>query len=296
MTFPIIKYRNIWFVFSGILVAASVAVLLMYPLRLGIDFTGGSLMEVTFEERPVTQTMRDGFADIGYSEAVVQTTGEDGILIRLPELDEEAHQSVLASLREKYGEVDELRFESIGPSIGAELRKSALWSLVMVLIGIALYVAYAFRKVSRPVSSWKYALVTIIAALLHDVLIPLGAFALLGHFLLVELNSGFVAAVLTILGFSVHDTIVVFDRIRENLLRSGGKFEEVVERSVNETLARSVNTTITTLFPLLAIYFWGGDTLKYFALALIIGMVAGTYSSIFLASPLLVVFQKKSSR
>lgn len=296
MTFPIIKYRNIWFVFSGFLVVASVAALLIYPLRLGIDFTGGSLMEVTFEERPVTQTLRDGFADIGYSEAVVQTTGEDGLLIRLPELDEEAHQFVLASLREKYGEVDELRFESIGPSIGAELKSNALRSLVMVLLGIALYVAYAFRKVSRPVSSWKYALVTLIAALLHDVLIPLGAFALLGHFLLVELNSGFVAALLTILGFSVHDTIVVFDRIRENLLRSGGKFEDIVERSVNETLVRSVNTTLTTLFPLLAIYLWGGDTLKYFALALIIGMVAGTYSSIFLASPLLVVFQKRSSR
>lgn len=296
MTYPIIKNRNIWFVLSGLLVVASLSALLMYPLRLGIDFTGGSLMEVTFEERPVTQTMRDGLADIGFSEAVVQTTGENGMLIRMAELDEETHQFIFASLQEKYGEVSELRFESIGPSIGAELRQNAIWSLVMVLIGIALYVAYAFRKVSRPVSSWKYALVTLIAALLHDVLVPLGVFALLGHFLLVELNSGFVAAVLTILGFSVHDTIVVFDRIRENLLRSGGKFEDVVERSVNETLARSINTTLTTLFPLLAIYLWGGETLKYFALALIIGMVAGTYSSIFLASPLLVVFQKKSSR
>lgn len=296
MTYPIIKNRNIWFVFSGFLVAASIAALLMYPLRLGIDFTGGSLMEVTFDERPVTQTIRDGLEEIGYSEAVVQTTGESGMLIRLSELDEEDHQSILGSLREKYGEVEELRFESIGPSIGAELKQSAMWSLAMVLIGIALYVAYAFRKVSRPVSSWKYALVTLIAALLHDVLVPLGVFAILGHFLLVELNSGFIAAILTILGFSVHDTIVVFDRIRENLLRSGGKFEEVVERSVNETLARSINTTLTTLFPLLAIYIWGGETLKFFALALIIGMVAGTYSSIFLASPLLVVFQKKSSR
>lgn len=296
MTYPIIKYRNIWFVLSGIIVVASVAALLIYPLRLGIDFTGGSLMEVTFDERPVTQTMRDGLEDIGYSEAVVQTTGESGMLIRLPELGEDDHQSVLGSLQEKYGEVEELRFESIGPSIGAELKQSAVWSLAMVLIAIALYVAYAFRKVSRPVSSWKYALVTLIAALLHDVLVPLGVFALLGHFLLVELNSGFIAAILTILGFSVHDTIVVFDRIRENLLRSGGKFDEVVERSVNETLARSINTTLTTLFPLVAIYLFGGETLKYFALALIIGMVAGTYSSIFLASPLLVVFQKKSSR
>jgi len=297
MTLPIIKYRSIWFIFSGILVIASAAALAMYPLRLGIDFTGGSLMEVTFPgERPSSQDIRTSLADIGYSEAVVQTTGENGALIRMPDLSEEAHQELLVAFEGRFGAVDEQRFESIGPSIGSELRRNAVWSLAMVLIAIALYVAYAFRKVSRPVSSWKYALATLIAALMHDVLIPLGVFAVLGKYLLVELNSGFVAAMLTILGFSVHDTIVVFDRIRENLLRTGGKFEDVVERSVNETLARSINTTVTTLFPLFAIMLWGGETLKWFALALIIGMVAGTYSSICLASPLLVVFQKKSSR
>jgi preprotein translocase subunit SecF len=199
-------------------------------------------------------------------------------------------------MRERHEAVSELRFESIGPAIGAELRTKAMWSLILVLVAIAVYVAYAFRKVSRPVASWKYGLITLIAALLHDVLIPLGVFAVLGKVFLVEINSAFIAAILTILGFSVHDTIVVFDRIRENLLKTGGAFHEIVERSVNETLARSINTTITTLLPLFAIFFWGGETLKYFALALIIGLVAGTYSSIFLASPLLVVFQKKSSR
>jgi preprotein translocase subunit SecF len=295
MTYPIIKYRKIWFFLSGLLVVGSVVALLAYPLRLGIDFTGGSLMELKFSaERPVVQEMNGTLSGLGYSEAQVQPLGESSMLIRLSSLDEESHQALLSSLREQHGEIVEMRFDSIGPSIGAEMRAKATWSLSLVLIAIALYVAYAFRKVSRPVQSWKYGISTLIAALFHDVLIPLGVFALLGKFLLVEVNTAFIAAMLTVLGFSVHDTIVVFDRVRENLAKTRGTFEDIVERSVNETLARSINTTLTTLIPLVAIYLWGGETLKYFALALIIGLVVGTYSSIFLASPLLVVFQKKS--
>lgn len=296
MRLPIIKNRNMWFTLSGLLIIGSIVSLLVYPLKLGIDFTGGSLTEVEFSERPEAADARAVLFDAGYGESLVQTTGESGLLIRMQDVDEETHQEILGVLGGKYGDMEELRFESIGPTIGGELRRNALWSLAMVLVAIALYVAYAFRKVSRPVPSWKYGLTTLIAALLHDVLLPLGAFAILGTFMPIELNLGFVAAILTILGFSVHDTIVVFDRIRENLMKTGGDFEEVVENSVNETLARSINTTLTTLFPLTAIFLWGGETLKYFALALIIGMVAGTYSSIFLASPLLVVFQKKSTR
>ncbi len=296
MTYPIIKYRNVWFVLSGLLVLASVAALVMYPLRLGIDFTGGSLMEIKFGgDRPVVQEMNTTMGALDYSEAQVQPLGEQGMLIRLQTLEEEDHQELLSNLREKYGDIEEMRFDSIGPSIGAEMRSKAIWSLSLVLIAIAVYVAYAFRKVSRPVASWKYGITTLIAALFHDVLIPLGVFSLLGHFFLVEINTAFIAAMLTVLGFSVHDTIVVFDRVRENLTKSrGGEFEGIVERSVNETLARSINTTLTTLIPLATIYMWGGETLKYFALALMIGLLAGTYSSIFLASPLLVVFQKKS--
>lgn len=296
MRLPIIKNRNMWFTFSGLLIIGSIVSLLVYPPKLGIDFTGGSLMEVEFSERPESVDVRAALFDAGYGESLVQTTGESGLLIRMQDVDEDIHQEILGVLGGKYGDMEELRFESIGPTIGGELRRNAMWSLAMVLVAIALYVAYAFRKVSRPVPSWKYGLTTLIAALLHDVLLPLGAFAVLGTFMPVELNLGFVAAILTILGFSVHDTIVVFDRIRENLMKTGGDFEEVVENSVNETLARSINTTLTTLFPLTAIFLWGGETLKYFALALMIGMVAGTYSSIFLASPLLVVFQKKSTR
>ncbi|MBI4458410.1 protein translocase subunit SecF [Candidatus Uhrbacteria bacterium] len=297
MKLPIIKHRNAWFLFSGLLVAASIIALVVYPLKLGIDFTGGSLLEVEFSaERPSPDAVTAEFAAKGWGETVVQTADQKGMLIRTKSMDEAAHQQVVADLKTKFGDVAEKRFESIGPTVGAELRKNAVWSLSLVLFAIAAYVAYAFRKVSRPVASWKYGLVTLIAALFHDVLLPLGLFAVLGRSHGVEVNSGIVAAVLTVLGFSVHDTIVVFDRIRENLLKTGGDFEEIVERSVNETLSRSINTSLTILLSLVAIFFWGGESLKYFSLTLIVGLIAGTYSSIFLASPLLVVFQKRAAR
>ncbi|MBN1585761.1 protein translocase subunit SecF [Candidatus Uhrbacteria bacterium] len=296
MTLPIIKYRNVWFALSVGLVAASIGLLLSFGLRFGIDFTGGSLMELSFESRPDIQDVRNLFGESGYPEVTVQPVGDSEMLIRLPTLTEEAHQEAVVGLKGRFGEVEELRFESVGPTIGTEMSRKAVWSLLLVLVGIAAYVAFAFRKVSRPVASWKYGLITLIAALLHDVLIPLGVMAAIGHFFLVEINSSFIAAILTILGFSVHDTIVVFDRVRENLLKTSGAFEDIVERSVNETLARSVNTSVTTLFPLLAIAVFGGETIRWFAVTLIVGLIAGTYSSICLASPLLVVFQKRNRR
>jgi len=297
MNLRIIKYRNVWFVFSSILVVGGVASLLLFPLRFGIDFTGGSLMELAFDKQaPSAQETRDVLEKDSVNDFVVQPAGDKGMLIRLPHMDEARHQEILSTIKSKLGEAKEQRFESVGPSVGDDLRQSALWSLALVLLGICSYIAFAFRKVSKPVASWKYGIITLIPALFHDVLIPIAVFALLGHFLLVEVNSAFIAAILTVLGFSVHDTIVVFDRIRENLLKTSGSFEEIVERSVNETLARSINTSLTVFLPLLTIFLFGGETLKWFALALIIGLIAGTYSSIFLCAPLLVVFQKKSSR
>lgn len=294
MKLPIIKNRNIWFVCSGILIAAGILALIVWPPKFGVDFTGGSFLEARYDgSRPDVEVVREELAKEGYGEVTVQPVGDAGLLIRLPHLDEPQHQKLLASLKEKTGSFTELRFEAIGPTVGDELRRKALLSVALVLVGIGLYVAYAFRKVSRPVTSWNYGLITLLVALTHDVLLPVAAFSLLGRFLGAEVNSGIVAAVLTILGFSVHDTIVVFDRIRENLLKVGGDFEDVVERSVNETLARSVNTSLTALFPLIAIVIFGGETIRYFAVTLMIGLVAGTYSSIFLASPLLVVLQGK---
>jgi len=297
MQLPIIKLRNVWFALSSALIVASIAVLFAFPLRFGIDFTGGSLLEVEFTgSRPAPAEVSGAVSELGLGESVAQTVGDRGMLIRLKSLDEKTHQEVIAALGTKFGETKERRFDSIGPTVGEELRSKAVWSIMLVLVAIALFVAYAFRKVSRPIASWKYGLVTLIVGILHDVLLPLAAFALLGHYALAEVNSAFIAAVLTVLGFSVHDTIVVFDRIRENLQRTGGAFEEIVERSVNETFSRSIITSLTTMFPMLVIWLWGGESLRHFAFTLIIGIAAGAYSSIFLAAPLLVVMQPKTKR
>ena len=193
----------------------------------------------------------------------------------------------------------ELRFDTIGPTIGRELKQKSLTAIAIAVIAILCYIAFAFRKVSYKISSWVYAGAAIIA-LAHDILIPTGVFAVLGHFYGVEIDVLFVSALLTVLGFSIHDTIVVFDRVRENLLRYPSlAFDAVVERSIKETIARSINTSLTTVLVLVAVFFFGGSTVKYFSLALILGISFGTYSSIFVASPLLVTWmtwkQRRSS-
>lgn len=205
---------------------------------------------------------------------------------------EKVDSNAMTGTGKENASIKEKRFDSIGPVIGNELKKSAVWAIVIALIAIVLYIGFAFRKVSFPVSSFKYGIIATIA-LFHDVIITFGVFAVLGHFYGVEIGISFVAAILAILGYSVNDTIVVFDRTRENLLKSGiDDFEEVVNKSVNETLIRSINTSFTTLIVLAALYLFGGDTIKYFVVALMVGISAGTYSSIFIASPLLVTWQK----
>ena len=191
---------------------------------------------------------------------------------------------------------EEKRFDSIGPSIGSELQTRSVYAIILVILAIALFIAFAFRHVSKPVSSWKYGIVALLS-LAHDVIIPIGAFAVMGHFMGAEVDTLFVTAILVVLGFSVHDTIVVFDRVRENLRRLEEKgmkesFEETVGKSVSQTLGRSINTSLTTVLALLALYFFGATATHYFSLTLLIGIVAGTYSSVFLGSPLLVTLQK----
>jgi preprotein translocase subunit SecF len=195
----------------------------------------------------------------------------------------------------KFGAVEELSFQTIGSAIGAELVNKALWALGVNLFAISLYVAYAFRKVSFPVSSWKYAFITLIT-LFHDALIPVGMMAFLGHFLGVEIDANFIVAILLVIGFSVHDTIVVFDRIRENLRRSGGaakaNFADLVNTSIHETFARSLNTSLTLIIVLTALLVLGTGSLHYFILTILVGTIVGTYSSIFVAAPLLVLWNR----
>jgi preprotein translocase subunit SecF len=291
-----VENRKKWFIISGILVAGSIIVVTLLGLRLGIDFTGGSLLEVEFETTPVVSEVRTTLSAAGFTDVAVQSTGEHGVIIRTDDLTEGEHQNILTSLEENHGSVDEMRFDSIGPVIGDELRRTALMGVALTLLLIGLYVAWAFRKVSEPVTSWKYGALTIVAAF-HDVIITLGAFSLLGHFFGWEIGTAFVAATLTILGYSINDTVVVFDRTRENLLRrAADTFEETVEMSIQETLHRSINTSVTTLLALTAIFIFGGDSTQPFALALIIGIAIGTYSSLFLASPALVEWELTKKR
>ncbi|OHA62002.1 MAG: protein-export membrane protein SecF [Candidatus Wildermuthbacteria bacterium GWA2_46_15] len=290
MVINFVKYRKLYYLFSGILILASLFSIFKFGLKMGIEFTGGSLVELKFDQARLTnQAIAEKLAKLNLGEIIVQPTGENGVFLRFKEVDEATHQEILKEL----GQPQEMSFETIGPTIGRELERKTLLAVFLALIAITAYVALAFRQVSGRVNSFQYGLASLIA-LFHDVLIPIGAFALLGHFYNLEITIAFVAALLTVLGFSVHDTIVVFDRVRENLLkRSSLSFEEVVNLSLNQTLVRSINTVLTVLFTLLSIYFFGGETLRGFALSLIIGVTSGAYSSIFIASPLLVSWQKR---
>ncbi|MBI1956875.1 MAG: protein translocase subunit SecF [Candidatus Niyogibacteria bacterium] len=296
----IIRFRKIFYIFSGTLIAASIVALLIFGLHLGIDFTGGALVEAEFTgERPSMDALRERLAAAGFGEARIQTAGEHGVLVRFRDVDEQGHQQFLSALAGSPAHgvaLTEKRFDSIGPTIGNELRRKAIIAIALVLALILAFVSWAFRHVSRPVASWKYA-VAAIAALGHDVVLPAGLFAALGQFAGAEADALFVTALLTILGFSVHDTIVVFDRIRENLRKTpNDDFETVVGRSLNETFARSLATSFAIFLVIAALFWFGAEATRYFALTLLAGIIFGTYSSLFLASPLLVTWQKWSAR
>jgi preprotein translocase subunit SecF len=298
----ITQHRRLFYVFSGILMAASLASWVTWGLKPGIDFTGGSMLELEFSaQRPsIDALVAEAEGSIGSSETTAQPLGESGIVLRMPTLDESEHQELLKDLKaafEKDGAtITEKRFESIGPLIGEELRKKTIYAVGLAILAIVLYITYVFRKVSHPVASWKYGACTIVA-LAHDVIIPVGVFSALGHFHDVEVGAWIVTGLLTVLGFSVHDTIVVFDRIRENLSHGRREsFEEIVNRSMNETLGRSLNTSLTVLLVLATTYVLGGESIKDFILIMLIGIAAGTYSSIFVASPLLVSWQLRDAK
>jgi preprotein translocase subunit SecF len=293
---PIIKHRKIWYILSLLVLVPGIISLILWQLKFGLDFTGGTLMDLEFKSRPNITEIKNNLEPLGLKIATIQPAGENDVLIRTETIPNEKRAEILNVLKEKYGEVTEKSFESIGPTVGKELRDKSIMATILVLILIIIYITYAFRKVSKEISAWKMGVCTVLA-LVHDLLVLVGIFSLLGKFMGVEVDSLFITALLTVLGYSVHDTIVVFDRIRYNLIKeSSVPFEINANNSVNQTMVRSLNTTATTLLVLFSLYFFGGDSIKWFVLALIIGLISGTYSSIFVASPLLVDWQKRSKR
>ncbi len=292
----ILKYYKFLFAVSGIILLFGIVSLSLYGLNLGIDFKGGTVTELQFKDAPSVAKVRDILSQEQIKNVNIQTAGTNGLIIKTESIDKSKHDEILNKITSEVGTFEEKRFESIGPTIGKELTRSAILQLILVSLGIVLYLAYAFRKVPRPLTSWQFG-VTAVIALFHDLLVVLGIFSILGHFKGVEIDSLFVTAMLTVLGFSVHDTIVVFDRIRENLRRDAGQsIEQIVNHSISQTIVRSLNTSISVLFVLLAMLLFGGESIRYFVFALFIGIIAGTYSSIFVASPLLVIWQKWRSK
>jgi preprotein translocase subunit SecF len=295
MNVPFLKYSKIYYIFSILLALAAISCLIFFGLKFGIDFLGGSILEVDFEMRPENPIIQEKLNEFNLGEIIIQPTGEKGIIIRMKEIDENTHQKILSKIGE-ISKIEEKRFESIGPVIGKELRQKTIILIIVSLIALLFYIAIAFKKVSRPLSSWQYGIISIIA-LTFDVLIPIGIFASLGKFYNVQFNIPIITALLTILGYTINDKVIVFDRVRENLLRRKGlDFENLVNQSLNQTLIRSLSTGSCSLLVLFSLFFFGGETLKYFSLTLIIGIIVGTYSSLFLASPFLVSWLKWKKR
>ncbi|MDP2630011.1 MAG: protein translocase subunit SecF [Candidatus Uhrbacteria bacterium] len=292
----IIKNRNFWLGIAIVYTVIAFVALGLWGLKAGIEYTGGSLLEVEYSSTvPAITSLSDRLGQFEIGDAEIKSAGEKSVIFRFRDVNEEMHQKVLAELKKDDANLTEKAFESIGPVIGQELKTKSVWALIVALILICLYISFVFRKVSHPVASWKYGVVALVT-LFHDVPFVLGLFAILGKFGGIEITSTFIPAILTVIGFSVHDTIVVFDRIRENLQKTRGSFEDIVNASVNQTIVRSLNTSLTVLLVLAAIFFFGGESLKYFALALIAGIGIGTYSSIFIASPLLVMWHNSSKK
>ncbi|MDB5254183.1 MAG: Protein-export rane protein SecF [Parcubacteria group bacterium] len=292
----IVRYRKLFFALSAILIALSIYGIAVYGFNESIDFKGGTLTEVSYPVQVSNDSITNAVKTLDLGGFSVRSAGQNGFVIRTKELSQEQRTALVSVLNLPEGAPTLDRQNTIGPVAGVELKSKAQKAIAVVVIMIVLFVTFAFRKVSKPVASWKYGLATIIA-LAHDVLIPAGVFVFLGHFYGIEIDLLFVTGLLAILGYSVHDTIVVFDRVRENLKinRDGGvkeDFETTVGKSVHQTFGRSINTSLTIFITLLALYLVGGVATKDFALLLIVGVIVGTYSSIFVASPLLVTFQK----
>jgi preprotein translocase subunit SecF len=293
----IIRHRKIFFALSALLLLGSIFAWILVKPSYGTDFTGGSILEVHFDgEVPDLAHTKEHIEALGFEGVSIRPSGESNIIIRTKEITTVEKDAIITELTSEGDRVTEERFNLVGPVVGESLKKKSIWAIAVVILCIVLFITFAFRKVSQPVSSWKYGFATVVA-LLHDVVIPAGAYVIYGKYFSAEIDLLFVTGILAILGYSVHDTIVVFDRVREHLkLNQEGNvnepFEKTVGESLMQTLGRSINTSVTIFLVLVALYFVGSEATKSFSFLLAVGVVIGTYSSIFLASPLLVTLEK----
>lgn len=289
----LMKYKIWYFVFSLLVILPGLYFLVVSGLKLGIDFTGGALLEYKFDRSIDINQLKQQISSLGMEVGQVTLSSDNVYIIRTKEGQQDKISKLKLALSSSFGKTEERRIEFVGPVIGSELKNKAVLAVALASLVIVLYIAFSFRKIPKPASSWRFG-ITAVAALIHDILVVVGVFAVLGKFLGVEIDTLFVTALLTVIGFSIHDTIVVFDRIRENLGKhAGGKFMDVANLSVVQTLGRSLNTSLTVVFVLLALLLFGGETLRWFIVALLVGMISGTYSSIFNATALLVWWEEK---
>ncbi len=296
MAINITRHRKTWFIFSGILFAVSIAVSLIFPIRLGLDFTGGARWTIDFQEENVDRSrVTDFFKSLGTltQEPQIQTTAEGYFLITIESMSDEEIQRISREMKEKIGEFEQISYRKVDSTIGKSFQRKAFSAIVVTLVAITLFIAMAFRKVPKAINPWRFGIVTIVA-LFHDVFVVFGTFVVLGYFLHhVEMDLPFLTALLATLGFSVNDTIVILDRVRENIhfQKMNQTLEDIVEKSIQETIFRSLATSVSTIIPLITLLFFGAESIFYFVLALAIGIVIGTYSSIFIAAPLLVTWK-----
>ena len=288
--FDIIGKRFWFFLVSGVVVLASIISLATFGLKAGVEFSSGSLMIISFTQEVDEESIKQELTDVGYKSALIQRTGEGDFLLRLPELSSEVRVALESQLAAKFGALEVKELQSVSPMVATETIRNAAIAVAISIIGILLYIAWAFRKMPNP---FRYGTCAVIA-LIHDVIIALGTFSILGGILGWQIDLMFVIGILTVIGYSINDTVVIFDRIRENLFKDkGSDFEEVVNNSLVETLGRSLNTSLTTLFVVVALLLFVGEPIQNFAVVMLIGIIAGTYSSICIAAPLLVVWRRK---
>jgi preprotein translocase subunit SecF len=295
--YKIIRNSKIWFIVSGLLVVGGLVSLIIFGLRIGIDYRGGTIIEIQSNNDQRVEIVTETLQKSGYSNFQVKPSGQSEVNIKIRSITNDEHLALLSSLTDNLKDAREISYDNVGPTIGKDLTRRSIYSVILASIGIIVYIAYAFRKLPKPLSSWKFG-VSAVIALAHDLLITIGAFALLGHFFYwMEVDVLFITALLTIMGFSVHDTIVVYDRLRENFIKNPHQDILITtEESVNQTLARSISTSMTVVLVLLSLLILGSPSIRHFIVTLTIGIIIGTYSSIFVASPMVVLWHRKPKK